>query len=327
VTAPTSARVAHGLSVALVDTHAHFVTDEYVAAARAVGIEHPDGMPGWPTWSSAEHLDLMQRTGVDRAILSISSPGVHFGDDAAARALTRHVNDFAASVTADDPQRFGFFASLPLPDVDGTLAEIPRALSLGASGFVVETSAGGVYLSDARYERVWAELDRRASVVFVHPTSPPGSDATDQGLPRPMLEFVFETTRTFTGLMAAGVITRYPHIRWIVSHTGAGLALFADRIQFVLDIVARTRSGFEAPDVREQMNRLWYDTAGFPVPTQLHVLLDVVDRTRVLYGSDFCWTRAEPAAEHARALDRHDADHGGDWRSELASNAAGLFGS
>ncbi|MFD6414233.1 amidohydrolase, partial [Nocardia asteroides] len=98
-------------STGLIDVHAHFVTDAYVAAARSAGIEHPDGMPGWPTWAVDEHLDLMRRSGIEKSYLSISSPGVHFGDDGAARSLAREVNTFGARVRAENPQRFGHFAS------------------------------------------------------------------------------------------------------------------------------------------------------------------------------------------------------------------------
>jgi hypothetical protein len=76
-----------------VDVHAHFLTDAYVARARAAGHDVPDGMPGWPHWSLGEHSELMDRLGIDSAVLSLSSPGVHFGDDEAARVLAREVNE------------------------------------------------------------------------------------------------------------------------------------------------------------------------------------------------------------------------------------------
>ncbi len=174
----------------LIDIHAHFLTEDYVAAAHAGGHAHPDGMPGWSAWSawSAEnHLTLMDQWDVAKAVLSISSPGVHFGDDAAARALARQVNRAGTAVVAARPDRFGHFASLPLPDVDGSLAEAAYALDeLGSDGVTVETSTTGVYLGDPRYEPLWAELDQRSAVVFVHPTSPPCHEEVSLGRPRPM---------------------------------------------------------------------------------------------------------------------------------------------
>src|SRR4029077_10917695 len=85
------------------------LTDAYVIAARAAGHVHPDGMAGWPTWSAEEHLRLMDRWGVATAMLSISSPGTHFGDDASGRRLTREVNEVGAAICRAHPGRFGHF--------------------------------------------------------------------------------------------------------------------------------------------------------------------------------------------------------------------------
>jgi 6-methylsalicylate decarboxylase len=138
---------------ALIDVHAHFLTDRYVQAAQAAGITQPDGMPMWPSWSVDDHLQLMDDTRVARAILSISSPGVHFGDDTAAAELGRQVNQVAADVTAEHHDRFAFFASLPLPCVDAAVAEAAYAMdTLGALGVVLMSNSAGVYLGDPALE-------------------------------------------------------------------------------------------------------------------------------------------------------------------------------
>jgi 6-methylsalicylate decarboxylase len=123
----------------MIDLHAHFLTESAVEAARAAGHTTPDGMPAGPTWSVDAHLALMDAVGIERAIVSLSSPGVHFGDDAAARALARETNAFAAGL----PDRFGHLAILPLPDVDGALAELPVAFDEGAAGVVLLSNAAG----------------------------------------------------------------------------------------------------------------------------------------------------------------------------------------
>ncbi|GLP67455.1 hypothetical protein TUSST3_40770 [Streptomyces sp. TUS-ST3] len=113
----------------LIDVHAHYVTDSYIAQARATGHDLADGMP-WATWSIEAHLELMDRSGIDTALLSVSSPGPHFGDDGAARDL----NEEGARVVRDHPGRFGLFACLPLPDIDGALAEINYAFGHAGRG-------------------------------------------------------------------------------------------------------------------------------------------------------------------------------------------------
>ncbi|MEV7128994.1 amidohydrolase family protein [Streptomyces sp. NPDC093260] len=309
----------------LVDVHAHFVTDGYVAAARAAGIEHPDGMPGWPDWSAERHLDLMERAGIEKSYLSISSPGVHFGDDAAARALAREVNEFGARVRAAHPRRFGHFASLPLPDVEGALAEAAHALDvLGADGVTVKSNHHGVYLGDPRLEPLWEDLDRRGAVIFVHPTSPPHADELALGRPRPMLEFLFDTARTASDLLFRGVLARRPRIRWVLTHGGGVLPLIADRMELF-----RTHFGDGPEDVPspvEQLGRLWYDMAGTPFPRQIPAFEAAFGTERLLYGSDYCWTPAEAALAQVATVDAAPAPSGAAaWRDLTTHNAHRLF--
>jgi predicted TIM-barrel fold metal-dependent hydrolase len=166
-------------STGLVDVHAHFLTDHYVETAKAAGVTQPDGMPGWPNWTVDEHLQLMDEQNIAHAILSISSPGVHFGDDEAATALAREVNEYAAAVVHENPDRFSFFASVPLPAVDAAVDEAAYALDhLGARGVIVMSNSAGRYLGDPALDPLWDLLNTRRAVVFEHPTSPPCPSAT-----------------------------------------------------------------------------------------------------------------------------------------------------
>ncbi|MGW1202316.1 amidohydrolase family protein [Streptomyces cyaneofuscatus] len=312
----------------LIDVHAHFVTDGYVKAARSAGIAHPDGMPGWPAWSAEQHIALMARGGIEKSYLSVSSPGVHFGDDAAGRALAREVNEFGARVRTEHPRRFGHFASLPLPDVEGSLAEAAYALDvLGADGVTVETNHGGLYLGDARFEPLWEELDRRGALVFVHPTSPPHAEAIALGRPRPMLEFLFDTARTASDLLLRGVLGRHRRIRWVLTHGGGALPLLADRLELFRSLLGDGPADpADSPSAVEELGRLWYDMAGTPFPRQIPAFDAAFGTERLLYGSDHCWTPAEAVLAQIASVDSARPPAATDtWRDLTTRNALRLF--
>jgi predicted TIM-barrel fold metal-dependent hydrolase len=283
-------------------------------------------MARWPTWSAGEHLELMDRHGIETALLSMSSPGVHFGDDALARRLAREVNEDAARLAADHPGRFGFFASLPLPDVDGALEEISYAVDdLGADGVVLMTNAVGRYLGDRILDPVFAELARRRSVVFLHPTSPVCWEHSALGRPRPMIEYLFDTTRTVVDLLMAGVLERHPDLAVIVPHCGGALPVLADRVEEFGKLFLGPEKA-EGPGAIEQLGRLHYDIAGPAFPRQVPALLRLAAPDRLLFGSDYCWTPPAVADTHIAAIDTAPVPAADTtWRSLTTANARRLF--
>lgn len=295
MTSPTSSPdPTEGRAVDRIDVHAHFIPEFYAQALRDAGHGQPDGMPAIPAWGAEDALKVMDSLGVQTAMLSISSPGVHFGDDAKARDLARRVNEEGHRVRNAHPDRFGHFAALPLPDVDGAIAETIHAFDmLKVDGVLLETNANGVYLGDPKLEPLYAELNRRHAVILVHPTSPacacsPRLDAT---FPRPALEFMFESTRSITDMIVAGVLKRYPNLRIIVPHAGAALPVLLDRIE-LMSMLYKTPDGEPTPSVRDAIKTLHFDIAGSPVPTLLSALLDVADPDKIHYGSDYPFTPA-----------------------------------
>jgi 6-methylsalicylate decarboxylase len=310
-------------STDLVDVHSHVLPDWYVAAAKSAGHTTPDGMPAWPVWSVDDHLHLVDRVGIGVSVLSISSPGVHFGDDASAADLAVEVNDFMAHLSGDHPDRFEFFAALPLPNIGAAIAEARRfANRPGCAGVGLESNAHGVYLGHPELEPLWQELASQRAVVFIHPTSPRRFDITELGLPAPLLEFLFDTTRSVVHLAAAGVLTRYPEVRFIVPHCGAALPAVIGRIELFgsAGMIPNTPGGFG-------WDSLWFDLAGAPVPDQIAAITKRFGTDHLLYGSDYCFT--PPVAVDALA-GKLDTDWPtGDpawWRRLTAENTRALFG-
>ncbi|MFF3331858.1 amidohydrolase family protein [Streptomyces sp. NPDC002888] len=314
------------MSTSLIDVHAHLLPDFYVQQATAAGHGHPDGMGGWPSWSVQAHLDLMDRNGIETAMLSMSSPGVHFGDDKAARLLARRVNEYTAELARGHPGRFGTFASLPLPDVEGSLEEIAFAFDrLDADGVALLTHTHGVYLGDQRLEPVFAELDRRRAVVFLHPTSPVCWEQSALGRPRPMVEYIFDTARTVTDMVTAGVLTRHPNIKVIVPHCGGAVPVLADRINEFMSLFLQSQQP-PTLDAVQQLRGLYYDMAGTAFPRHVPALLKLVDPDRVLFGSDYCWTPSPLADAHIAAIDAAEPPaEDATWRSLTTANAKRAF--
>jgi predicted TIM-barrel fold metal-dependent hydrolase len=308
----------------LVDVHSHFLPPVYVEEAIAAGHTTPDGIPAWPQWTVDAQLRLVDTEGIDRSVLSLSLPGVHFGQDAAAIALAHRVNDVAAELQAGHPDRFQFFACLPLRVIDASLLELTGSLDeLGAPGVVLETNSHGQYLSHPDLEPVWAALDEREATVFVHPTSPPAWERTALALPRPMLEFRIETMRTIVGLVMAGVLQRHRRVRVTVPHAGQRLPAIVERVE--LFGRASMRAG-EDGLFRVQLGRLWFDLAATPMPRHTAALVDVVGPEQIVYGSDYCLAPPAFVTAQIQALDEGwNRIDDTPWRVRTTRNAQALL--
>lgn len=264
-----------------IDTQHHLLPARYVEAVGADAIGRTLVSGRAPDWTPASSLDAMDRNGVATAVLSISAPGFAAPDPA---GLCRVCNDVAAETVARHPGRFGSFASLPLPDVDASLAEIGRALDeLGADGICLLTSYDGVYLGDPLFRPVLDELNRRGAVVYVHPTEPP--DSILVGLPPASLAFPFDTVRAIANLLFTGTLARTHAIRWIVSHAGGGIPVLAERLA---RLERRPDLKQHVPEgVAAELRRLHYDVALSAGPLTLGALLRFTTPDRVLFASDF----------------------------------------
>jgi 6-methylsalicylate decarboxylase len=288
-----------------VDVHAHYLPADYRQALLDAGHDQPDGFPVLPEWSAEAHLAMMDRVGIETSLLSVSTPGVTFGADPVEWA--RRVNESGAATVREHPGRFGLLASLPVPDADAARDELAHALDrLDADGVVLLTHTDGVYLGDPRLEPVMAELHRRRAVVFVHPTSPAGFECTALGYPRPMLEFLLDTTRAIANLVLTGTLDRYDGIRLIVPHAGAALPVLADRLAGFASLFAVGGQEAGAVDVVATLQRLHYEIgAGFPFPRHVDALLNLVDAGRLLFGTDFPFGGLPGIEANAEALAAH----------------------
>ncbi|OIK27446.1 amidohydrolase family protein [Streptomyces malaysiense] len=301
-----------------IDVHQHLVPGAY----REVMERHGATAAGWPTpaWDAQSAIAMTDRRSIATGVLSVSSPGTHFGDDTEARAVARSVNEYGAELVKDRPDRFGIFASLPLPDVDGALAEAAYALDeLHADGVVLMSNVHGRYLGDKEFVPLWEELDARGAVVFVHPTG--SALPMLDGLPGPVVDFPFDTTRTALHMTLNGVMSRYTRMRVILSHAGGFLPYAAWR--FTLG--AQFSPGATPEGVLAGLRRFYFDTALSASPSALPSLLAFAAPGHVLYGSDPPFAAEEHGKLFDSMLDGYDGYEPGQLDAINRGDAEVLF--
>jgi len=312
----------------LIDVHHHVVLPEYEAALVRAGAADPS-RPLRRRVSPQQALDAMAELGIAAAVLNpLSAAGVHHGSDEHARYLTQSTNAALAKFASHAPDRLGFFAALPLPDLDGALRELEHALDqLHADGVILLTSQNGRYVGDPAFDALYAELDRRRAVVFVHPASPAYVPALRLDLWAAYVEYPFETTRVAANLIYHGITSRYPDIRWILAHGGGALPYLSVRLRLMEEsdrnappFIARIPEGV-APHVRS----FCFDVALVGGAAPMAALAAIADPARILYGSDWPYLQRAFVCDQIAEIVRLPQFAGDRLAALERRNAAQLF--
>lgn len=307
---------------ARIDVHCHAIPDFLREALKAAG-RGATISTGTPAWSLDAQLALMDANGIAASLLSVSQPGVHFGDEKAARALARRCNEFFSGLRAAVPRRFGAFAVTPLPDVEGACAEISHALDmLKLDGIGLLASYGDKFLGDPLFDPVLKLLNDRGAAVHIHPNLHPASRGLSLKLPGFLIEFPFDTTRAATNLIFAGALERFPDIKFILSHAGGALPFLASRLKAGL-VIDPHFSDLTPARIDGAVRSFWYDTALSTGRAIIAALDEVADPKRILFGSDFPYAPAPLVASSIADLEHGLGEAG---RAAVArTNALTLF--
>jgi predicted TIM-barrel fold metal-dependent hydrolase len=234
---------------------------------------------------------MMDESGIETAIVSLSLPGASFSGASDPAALARQGNEYAARMMADYAGRFGAFASLPMLDAQAALAEVEYALdTLKLDGVMLLTNVRGRYLGDGLFDPLLAELNRRKAIVFLHPNQAPGPGFND------FVEFPHDVTRALASLTESGGIERYRGIRYILAYGGGTIPFIAARVTVVgMDVFGSfLKTMIRYLQRARTMARMNYDLTATTDPYAWQALYGHTKPTRILMGSNYPWT--SPAA-------------------------------
>ena len=285
----------------IIDFHNHFYPSSYLEAIRKgptnVGYdEDADGnpvlhYPGDYNVAVPGHRDadyrtaVLERHGVDRQVLTFTSPGTHIEEPGRAVDLASRVNDQFAELV-DRYDRFLALATLPLNEPDASVRELERAMSeLGLPGAMLFSNVNGVPLADERYFPLYETADKLGAVLYIHPIHPVGVEAMTEYWLMPLVGFVTDTTLAAAHLTFAGVPERWPDIKWVLAHLGGTIPYLAERLDRGYEAFEECRADIPNPP-STYLKRFYYDTVNFD-PAALRLAIGFAGPDRVMAGSDY----------------------------------------
>ena len=287
----------------LIDVHHHIVPPFFLAENRDRIVAAGGGRinPAYLTWTPEQALAAMDKNGVATAVLSLSVSAFWYGDRQAAVRMARRVNEYAADLVRSHTGRFGLFAIIPLPDTVASLREIEYAYGvLNANGIGLATSYDDKWLGHPDYQPVFEELNRRKSVVFVHPTTPLCCRTLLPDVSPILIETPQDTARAVTNLLFTGTFAKFRDIRFIFTHAGGNVPMLLGRMHQYgpKNIAEKAPNGIEY-----ELKRHYYDIAGTAYRPAIAALTSLVPTTQILFGSDNPFVPLADTAEGVMQLD------------------------
>jgi len=290
---------------AAIDIHSHMLCEEWMTLFRAHSgsrfsirpvlggkeVIHYDGIafmtPETRMFDYGQRIAAMDEAGVGMAVLSLTGPNVYWGDEDASSRAARAINQSFADAQSAYPDRLRWIASLPFQYPQRAIEELARSVDAGARGVMVLGNIAGASLTDERFAPVWAEIDRRALPVFLHPTVPCGCAEMDIAMYQlsASVGFTFDSTLAVTRMIFDGFFDRHPNLKLIVAHGGGTLPFLAPRLDRCHEVIgaARTRIS-ERPSA--YLKRIYADSVLYSSEV-LDATLAVFGEDHVLFGSDY----------------------------------------
>ena len=314
-----------------------------IGSARGLDLHHHFGSPRWikkvvevkrqgwqqfQDFSPAKAIDTMDKAGVSTSFLSVTEPGVWFGDDFSkeqqdAISMARDLNDYGARMVADHKGRFGLFAVLPLPDIDASLKEIAYAFdTLKAQGVGLLTSYGYRWFGDASFAPVFEELNRRGAVLYSHPTDAPCCHNLLPNVSPGTIEWNTDTSRAIFSVINDGtpaapvqsIASKYPRIQFVWSHAGGTLTALAGRFFGGANSADNLAKPVQPNSRLFHLRRFYYDTAQSSNPINMQALKSFVGASQIVFGSDYPYSTIADNANALRKCGFTDAELRGIYR-------------
>ena len=300
-----------------VDVHHHHVPPELYELS---GMSRSGFGAGRLPWTPEKTLEQMDKFDIAVAMLSMTQMGnILYDNTEKGRAAVRLGNDYGAKVRSDHPKRFGLFAGVPLPDIDGVMKELEYGLdTLKADAIGIYTNDNqGRWPGDSYFDPMWQELNRRSAIVYIHPLVPPCCTNLNDGVPSSMSELDFDITRACTSLVANGVLHKYTNIKFIIPHSGGTMPMIAGRIK---DRYPRDPKHQEyIPNgVIAELQKFYIDIAHATFPYPMAAMLKFAAPDHILFGTDYPFESMEStvnelpnlglSAETMAAIERGNAE-------------------
>ena len=244
-----------------------------------------------------QRIRHMDETGIDKAILALTSPGAQpLTDVAEARGLAQRANDYLAGQVESRQDRYIGMTTVAPQDPDWSAREIVRgARELDFKGVQINSHTQGQYLDHPKFDPIFRALADTGQPLYIHPATPPDSmigPMLEAGLDGAIFGFGVETGLHLLRLITAGIFDRYPKLQIMVGHMGEALPFWVYRLDYMHQASVRSQRYARLKPLRKTIleylrSNVLITTSGMAWAPAIRFTQDVVGEDRVMYAMDY----------------------------------------
>jgi 5-carboxyvanillate decarboxylase len=243
-----------------------------------------------------QRIRHMDETGIDKAVLALTSPGAQpLSDLAEAKNIARHANDFLAEHVAARPDRYIGMTTVAPQDPEWSAAEIARGATLGFKGVQINSHTQGEYLDEPKFDPIFRALADAGQPLYIHPATPPDSmigPMLDAGLDGAIFGFGVDTGMHLLRLITTGIFDRYPELQIMVGHAGEALPYWVYRLDYMHQAGVRSKRYARMKPLKKTIfeylrSNVLITTSGMAWAPAILFAQQVMGEDRVMYAMDY----------------------------------------
>lgn len=240
-------------------------------------------------------IKAMDDAGVDKAVLSLTSPGAQPLPAGLAKAMATLANDQLAEAIKRHPDRYHGLTAVAPQDPGYSAREIERGHALGFNGVIINSHTQGEYLDDPKFFPILEAAQALDTPIYLHPNTAPKNfiqPMLDAGLDGAIWGFAVETGTHLLRLITKGVFDRFPNLKMVVGHLGEALPFWMYRLDYMHAATVRSSRYESMKPVElkpsEYLRRnIWITTSGMAWAPAIMFCREVLGPDRVMYAMDY----------------------------------------
>lgn len=281
--------------MAHIDTHAHLWSEGYLDYLKSIGSTSTDVARGIKASNTDEDLKerfrMMEEANVKMQIISATPQSPQWGTEKEAHEAATMINSLYEEIVNHYPEKFLAYGAVSLPYVQQAIEEARELLSKKAFiGIAIPTLIRDeISIGDKRFEPFFKAMNELSAVIYVHPT---GCGANSPMINDFHLEWVvgapIESMLATLQLLKNDIPSKYPNIKFHISHLGGALPFLMQRIEDNFE----DWDAFKSSPLEMLTEHFWFDTANFHKPSLINAV-DTFDVSHFMLGSDFPYFQDE----------------------------------